>query len=110
MELFLRIQDGEASFFEVASEYSEGAEVHTGGILGPLPAASPHGDLKAILDSAQPGQLSPPRRMGQWFVIVRLEKRLPAQLDEATSEWLLEKCFDEWVEEMIPLVHPRESR
>jgi len=100
MELYFRIQEGECTFSEAASQFSEGSEAHTGGILGPVPASAPHAELAAILAASAPGQLCPPKRMGEWFIVVRLEKRLPAQLDEPTSEWLLERCYEEWLDEL----------
>lgn len=48
---------------------------------------------------SQPGQLWPPTRIEDWWVIVRLEKFMPAQLDEAMRRRLLEELFLAWLQE-----------
>ena len=99
-EIYCRIQEGEQSFADAAREFSEGSDAMTGGLLGPVPLSSPHPELAKLLEAAQPGQLLPPRRVVDWFLVVRLEKRLPAQLDGPTEAWLLDRAHDEWLQAM----------
>ncbi|ACK64620.1 PpiC-type peptidyl-prolyl cis-trans isomerase [Rippkaea orientalis PCC 8801] len=96
-ELYFRIAEGESSFTELAKQYSQGAEAQTGGLIGPVELNVPHPTISQILSTSQPGQLSPPHRVGEWFVILRLEKYLTAQLDEATKGRLLNELFQEWL-------------
>jgi len=96
-ELYFRLQAGEQSFTELAQEYSEGAEAQTGGLIGPVEMAVPHPALAKLLAQSQPGQLSPPVRLGEWYVIVRLEKYFPAQLDSPTRQRLLNELFESWL-------------
>ena len=35
--------------------------------------------------------------VGEWWVILRLEKHLPAQLDEANRQRLLNELFQNWL-------------
>ncbi len=100
-EIYFRIQEGEQSFSELASLYSEGMEAQTGGILGPVELNVPHPILANILAKSQPGQLSPPTRLEEWFIIVRLEKLIPAQLDEAMQQRLLEELFENWINSQL---------
>ncbi|GAB1542470.1 hypothetical protein NUACC21_51440 [Scytonema sp. NUACC21] len=100
-ELYFRIQEGEQSFSELAREYSDGPEAQTGGILGPVELGVPHPSLAKMLSSVQPGQLLPPTPLGDWIVIVRLEKFLPAQLDDATKQRLLNELFDNWLQTQL---------
>ena len=93
-ELYFRIQEGEARFDQLAREHSQGAEAETGGLLGPVELGVPHPVLAKLLITSQPGQLLPPTRLGEWFVILRLEKFLPAQLDEAMRQRLLNELFE----------------
>ena len=94
-ELFFRIQDGEQTFAEAASQYSQGVEAQTGGMIGPvmlnkLPAA-----IAEKLRHSLPQQIHPPFVLDEWYVILRLEKFMPAQFDEQTTQLLLNQLFDE---------------
>lgn len=100
-ELYFRIQEGEQSFSDLAREYSQGPEGQTGGILGPMELGIPHPALANILSSSQPGQLIPPTRLGEWMVIVRLEKFIPAQLDDAMRQRLLNELFENWLQTQL---------
>ena len=96
-ELYFRIQEEEQHFTEIAREYSEGPEAETGGLLGPVDLGVPHPALAKMLLRSKPGELVPPTRLGDWVVVVKLEKYLPAQLDEVTRQKLLNELFERWV-------------
>jgi glycosyltransferase involved in cell wall biosynthesis len=100
-ELYFRILEGEQSFTELAKQYSEGAEAETGGLIGPVALSIPHPRLAKILAVSQAGQLSPPKRIGDWYVIVRLEKFISAQLDETMQQRLLNELFSSWLREQL---------
>lgn len=97
-ELYFRIQEGEATFDELARQHSQGVEAETGGLLGPVELGVPHPAIAKILATSQPGQLAPPVRLSEWVVIVRLEKFLPAQLDGPTQQRLLNELFETWLQ------------
>jgi parvulin-like peptidyl-prolyl isomerase len=97
-ELYFRIQEGEQSFSELASQYSLGSEAETGGLLGPMELSVPHPDLAKMLAASQPGKLLPPTRLGEWIVIVRLEKFLSSQLNESMRQRLLNELFENWIQ------------
>lgn len=103
-ELYFRIQAGEQSFTELAGEYSQGQEAQTGGLIGPVEMSTPHPTLGRLLAMSQPGQLWPPTRVEDWLVIVRLEKFIPAQLDEPMRQRLLNELFNAWLSEQIKQV------
>lgn len=98
-ELYFRIKAREQSFADCAREYSQGAEAQTGGLLGPVPLSQPHQAIAQKLAVSQPGQLLPPMRLENWVVIVRLEKLIPAQLDDAMRFTLLNHLFEQWLTE-----------
>ncbi|NMG06713.1 peptidylprolyl isomerase [Brasilonema sp. UFV-L1] len=100
-ELYFRIQEGEQSFSELAREYSQGPEAQTGGLIGPVELGVPHPVLANMLASVQPGQLLPPTSLGDWIVVVRLEKQLPAQLDEEMQQRLLNELFENWLQTQL---------
>jgi parvulin-like peptidyl-prolyl isomerase len=100
-ELYFRICEGEQSFATAAQKYSQGPEAQTGGILGPVPLSQPHPVIQQILSVSQPGQLWEPRAIADWFVIIRLEKLMPAQLDEAMQQQLLNELFETWIQKQV---------
>uniref|UniRef100_A0ACD5GVE4 Peptidylprolyl isomerase n=1 Tax=Desertifilum tharense IPPAS B-1220 TaxID=1781255 RepID=A0ACD5GVE4_9CYAN len=108
-ELYFRILEGENSFADLAREYSDGAEAHTGGLLDPVAISQPHPALAKLLSVSQPGQLCTPRSLGEWFVLVRLEKFIPAQLDDAMRRYLIDELFENWLREQIQKLYPIRS-
>jgi parvulin-like peptidyl-prolyl isomerase len=98
-ELYFRIQAQENSFAEVSREYSLGPEAQTGGLVGPIELSALHPVMVQMLSSSQPGQILPPARVAEWFVIVRLEKFIPAKLDEPMKVRLLNELFETWLQE-----------
>lgn len=100
-ELYFRLQEGEQSFSELARQYSQGSEAKTGGLIGPVALNIPHLKLARILTVSQPGQLSTPTRVGEWWLIVRVEEFLSAQLDETMRQRLLDELFSSWLNEQL---------
>lgn len=100
-EIYFRIEEGEQTFFELAREYSQGPEANTGGLLGPVSLSQPHPAISKMLSVSQPGQLWSPRPLAEWFVIIRLEKILPAQLDASMRRCLIDELFEHWLKEQI---------
>ncbi len=100
-ELYFRIKAGEQSFAECASKYSQGIEAQTGGIVGPVPLSQPHPAIAQKLAISQLGQLWPPMRLENWVLIVRLEKLIPAQLDDVTRSTLVNHLFEQWLAQQI---------
>jgi parvulin-like peptidyl-prolyl isomerase len=100
-ELYFRVLEGEQTFAEIATEYSQGSEAQTGGLIGPVELNTPHPQIAQLLMTAKPGQLFPPKQIDQWWVIVRLEKVLEAKLDEAMQQKLINELFFNWLQEEL---------
>lgn len=99
-ELYFRIQEGEQSFAELAREYSQGLEAHTGGFVGPVELSTLPPALAQRLSVSQPGQLSSISVEG-WLMIARLEKFIPAQLNKLTRQRLLNELFTDWLQKQL---------
>jgi parvulin-like peptidyl-prolyl isomerase len=100
-ELYFRISEGEQPFAELAREYSLGVEAQTDGLIGPVELSVPHPILAQILAASTPGDLAPPTQVGEWVVLVRLERFIPAQLDEGMRSRLLDECFQTWLDDQL---------
>ena len=99
LELYLRIDAGEANFADLAAEFSEGAEKQTNGIVGPVPLTQAHPALAERLRTSPAGQLMQPFQIADWWLVVRLETYSPASFDDGTAERMARELFDEWVRE-----------
>lgn len=100
-EIYFRLNDDGESFASLASQYSEGQEAKTGGLIGPVELSVPHPTLARMLMVSQPGQLWPPTPIGEWLVIARLEQFVPAQFDAAMRQRLLAEKFQQWLQQQI---------
>jgi parvulin-like peptidyl-prolyl isomerase len=105
-EIYFRVLEGEQTFAELARTYSQGPEAQTDGLIGPVELSVPHPVLAQLLTLSQPGQISPPTRVGEWLVLVRLEKFIPAQLDDPMRRRLLDECFNTWLQEQLANLQP----
>ena len=97
-ELLLQVQDGEANFSDLIEQYYGGQTGETNGLRGPHELSIPHPILAAQLRLLKPGQLSPPLQIANWFIIVRLEKYFPAQLDEKMRIRSLDELYESWIQ------------
>lgn len=107
-ELYFRLNDDGESFTDLARNYSEGQEAQTGGLIGPVELSVPHPMIGRMLSVSQPGQLWSPTPIGEWYVITRLEKFVPAQFDDAMRQRLMDELFKTWLKETMQTtaVHP----
>ena len=100
-ELYHRICEGENTFAELAKAYSLGHEANNNGLVGVTKLIDLHHILAQMLHRSQPGQLLPPKQIEDSWVIVRLEKYLPAKLDDAMRSKLLNELCDRWLEKQV---------
>jgi hypothetical protein len=92
-ELYLRLIDDDASFGDLASRYSLGDENVTRGIVGPIEISQLHTTLRDVLRSLAVGDIHPPFLLEQSILLIRLEHRRPASLNEALRHKLLEELL-----------------
>ena len=98
-ELYLRIAGNESDFNSLAQKYSEGKERNTKGIIGPVPLAQAHPALAERLRTTTTGKLIAPFRVGEWWLVVRLERFAEARFEEETAIKMARELFQEWVTE-----------
>ncbi|MBM5820043.1 MAG: peptidylprolyl isomerase [Cyanobacteria bacterium K_DeepCast_150m_m2_101] len=97
-ELYLRLDEGEANFADLAAEYSEGPERSTRGVVGPAPLTQAHPLLVERLRTAPAGVVQEPFRIERWWLVFRLESLTSASFDEAMAEQMSQELFDDWLE------------
>ena len=87
-DLFFAIEAGELRFGEAARLHSCGPEARTEGIVGPVDLATPHPEISSRLRMASPGELIFPFKLEQWHMILRLDYRFEASLDQGTRQFI----------------------
>jgi parvulin-like peptidyl-prolyl isomerase len=102
-EIYFRSIDGEETFTELARKYSQGAESQTGGLIGPVELSMPHPTIAHLISTQPIGKVCHPVKLEQWYVIIRPEQIIAAQLDEEMRQRLIDELFQIWVQEQIQL-------
>lgn len=100
-ELYLRLEEGDATFTDLSQEHSAGPERETGGLIGPVPMGRLNPRLAEMLRIGAQGQLWRPIEIDGFWVIVRLDKKIPAKLDKAMEKQIREECFERWVQQQL---------
>ena len=100
-ELYHRLCEGENTFAELAKTYSLGKEAKNNGLVGAVKLIDLHHILAQMLHRSQPGQLLSPKQIEDNWVIVRLEKYLPAKPDQVMRKKLLTELCDRWLEKQV---------
>lgn len=102
-ELYLRIDSGEANFGDLASQYAEGPERNTRGIIGPVSMTQAHPTVAELLRTTKVGKLMQPINLKGWWMLLRLESYKSACFDKSTSQQLSQELFNKWVVEEAEL-------
>lgn len=103
-EIFLRLQEEESTFQDLASSFSEGVEQVLNGLIGPMELGQINPAIANKLLNSSPGQLWPPFEIEGWWVIIRLERSMPATLNESMRNRLINEMYEEWMKLKISKV------
>lgn len=96
-ELYLRIAEGEATFAELAYDYSEGEERTKGGSIGPVPLRQAHPMLAEILRTNAPGTLVEPFSIEGTWLLVRIDRYIPVVYSEAMHQQMCGELLQQWL-------------
>lgn len=95
-ELWFRLEAQEMGFHQL-SHHSIGPERELAGRLGPIALQDLDPQLHPLLIKLQPGDLAPPLAQDDGSILLlRLEQRWPARLDQATRRTLERELYDQW--------------
>ena len=104
-ELWIRLEEGETTFAEAAHQHGVGEEAQRKGVIGPIPIGYLQPDvLQEILRTLKPGELSAPRQLGEWHVLMRLEQLKPARFDESMREQMQQEALTAFLEDRVQSV------
>ena len=100
-EIYIRLEEEEDTFADLASEFAEGQEQHFNGLIGPIELGRINPAIAERLRISKSGQLWPPFEQGGWWVLLRLEKLYPAQLDKSMRQRIINEKYEEWIQERV---------
>jgi hypothetical protein len=96
-EIFLQIRDGEASFGDLAEQYSEGSEKNTQGIVGPMKLSALPENIAQMLRKNPIYNVFGPIKVGDSHWIIQVEALLEARLTEAVRNEIRDQLFNHWL-------------
>lgn len=97
-ELYYRIKDDGADFYQIAQNYSVSAEGKNGGIVGPVSLNTLNAELKSKLSRLQNGQIAEPFTLnGKTYMVVRMLRKDTAGLSKEKERVLLNELFEKWL-------------
>ena len=100
-ELFVRIKEKECSIEEaqeMSEEVPKGLEIN---VTTPVALGELAPGLAEVLRVSQPGQLWPPRKAENGWIIIQHKKTLPAVFNKSQKEALILELGDKWLHEEI---------
>lgn len=97
-ELWIRLEEGETTFAEAASQFSEGPEAARKGVIGPMKISQVEPpELAQRLRLLRPGAIES-CRIGEWSVLLRLEQFTQARFDTEMQQFLLAEQMNEFLD------------
>ncbi|TCD58127.1 peptidylprolyl isomerase [Synechococcus sp. BS55D] len=101
-ELWIRLEEDETTFAEAARQFGEGPEADRQGVIGPIPIGALQPPLlQEVLRGLKAGEMSPPIGLGEWQLLLRLEKLTPSRLDESVRDQMIQESLDQFLDERV---------
>ena len=99
-EIWIRIEEQETSFAEAAAQFGEGPEASHLGVIGPMRIGQIQPEsLRNHIRQLRPGEVQAPLRLGEWLLLLKLEKIIPSCFDQATRAALLQNQMQLFIQE-----------
>lgn len=100
-ELQTQIAEG-GSFEQLAKEYSLAEDRMVNGMMGPVSRGTIPDQLRALIDTANPGEVVGPIEIEGRYGLFRVEQFLPASLEDIQLQQSLQnELFEKWLVEKI---------
>ena len=100
-ELFIRLNEKEATFAELAAQLRKGGSDKGQGRFGPVAIAKVPPAMAKPLRSCSPGTLLEPLQVQNNWAIVRLEQFQPTQFDAAMEQRMCIELFQQEVDQIV---------
>ncbi len=96
-ELYLQLEANETDFETLATDFSEGPEQRSKGLVGPASLKKAHPKLQKLLRTATPGVVLEPIVIEQWWVVARVEDRHEASFDDNMRQGMASELLEDWL-------------
>ena len=103
-ELYFRIKSGETTFASAASQFSEGEEKYSGGLIPLRPLQSMPFGLAPLLQQLETNKVCQPVRLGKGYCLVELLEFHPSRLDEKVERLLLAEQMQLWIDAVVDVL------
>ena len=103
LELY-KIKEGEG-FYGFIEKLFRGSEAKNGGLIGPTNVKQTHPILAKILLISEKKQLWPPRKIDDWWVIVRLEELVNTELNDKIALMLACELGDKYLSKESEMIN-----
>ena len=101
-ELFIRLKEGECNFENLSCLLPESPQAGLpSGKFGPIALADVPSELAELLRVSQPGQVWPPKKVQEGWVIIQLVELQPAVFNQGLRRDLCLELGDCWLQECI---------
>ena len=100
-ELYMRIKENEEPFWKIAKNYSDGPEKYSEGRIGPTRMSDLNPYIYKLLEISELGQLWPPKRLNEWWIILKLDRRIKLELNEDLKNNLFLELGEHYLNEII---------
>ena len=97
-DLYLRLEEKTSDFTSLGYQYSEGPEKNTNGTIGPISLANISPAIKELFENNKIGEVLEPVFIDNWWVVIRLEKRIDAVFDDAMKMLMACELFEDWLQ------------
>jgi parvulin-like peptidyl-prolyl isomerase len=95
-----KLEDG-ADFTQLAKQYSVVDDAVIGGVMGPVTYGTMPPIIRENVSDAQPGKIIGPVQIEQRYCLLKVEKILPATLDDSLKKQLETQIFEQWLAEKL---------
>lgn len=100
-EYYHRLLENEADFPEIVAELKNGPEQYSRGIVGPVSLIKAHPQFAERLRITPAGDLIAPFQIDRWWIVARVEHKIPATLTNEMKETMCRELFEVWISEQV---------
>jgi hypothetical protein len=100
-EIYCRLQEKGQSFAKLAIAHSDSPAAKRGGSIGPISLLQLHPLIQHHLRPLKPQQLSPIFQLDEHYIVLRLDRKLPAQFSPDIQQQLLDELCEEWLQKAV---------
>ena len=100
-ELYFRIKEDEEPFWLIAKNYSSGPEKYSDGRVGPVTLSNITPKLRNMILLSDIGELWSPKKLNEWWVILKLENKYSFELNKELIDKLSLELGEKYLNKII---------